>query len=129
MKVIDKIRKRLGLYWAAYARPALLVVDFTLIALGLCYCSFVIPKLVGITSLLFGFAPLILLFVLHVILVVFYIYFAGRIEEAFEDEDETFSRETARMKLWRAILVDTTPLNVSYLALKEHSPPYVFHFK
>ena len=129
MKVINTILKRWRSYWTTYARPALLVADFALITLGLSYCSFVIPELSDITSLLLGFAPLILLAALHIILVVFYIYFIGRAEEAFEEENEKFSRESARRKIWRAIYNDATPFNVSYISLKEHSPPAFIHLQ
>jgi len=99
------------------------VIILSLLKLGLFLKQ--IPEFATSISLIEGFAPLIGLIVLHILLVVIYIFFFDKVEKTFEEGSESFSRESSRKKMWQINRNDTVPHNVSSVFLKEHSPPYV----
>ena len=77
----------------------------------------------AVRSLLIGFAPLIGLFVLLVILVLLYSLLLSSVESTFAADDDHTSRATKEKSKWYRVAHCLSNLLTHCLSLKEHSPP------
>jgi len=108
-----------------------LVRFYAVIIAGLASCSIIgiylaqeHPAVAVLSSLLNGFAPVIGLFILLIILALLYSHFLDSIERIFTCEDDNAVPEGRTRNKWHIIRsVTSSPLSTHYLSLKEHSPP------
>jgi hypothetical protein len=81
------------------------------------------PAVTVLTSLLSGFAPLIGVCVLLIILALLFSYLICTVERTLADEDDGMSPEPHLKSKWRRVTCCLTRLLARCLSLKEHSPP------
>ena len=77
-----------------------------------------------LSSLLIGFAPLIGLFLLHVLLALLFFLFLCEAERIFIGDDNKAVPERETKNTWRLIRsFIASPIAAQFISLKEHSPP------
>ena len=77
-----------------------------------------------LSSLLIGFAPLIGLFLLHLLLALLIFLLLCEAERRFTGDENNAVPERETKKTWRLIRsFIASPIAAHYLSLKEHSPP------
>lgn len=81
------------------------------------------PTVAVVSSLLSGFAPLIGLFVLLIILALLFSYISCAVEQMFADEDDGIVPEPHLKSKWHRVAPCLPDLLAQHLPLKEHSPP------
>ena len=81
------------------------------------------PTITALSSLLCGFAPLIGLFVLLIILAILFSYLICTVERMLADEDDGIVPEPHLKSKWDHVTYFPSELLTYCLGLKEHSPP------
>jgi hypothetical protein len=96
---------------------------FSLIAAG--YLAQEHPTVVVLSSLLSGFAPLIGLCVLLVIVSLLISFLICTVERALADEDDGLASEPHLKSKWHRVAYFPSDLLAHRLSLNEHSPPAI----
>ena len=87
------------------------------------YLAQKLPTIAVLTSLVSGFAPLIGLFVLLIILALLFSYLICTVERMLADEDDGIIPEPHLKSKWDHVTHCLSDLFAYCLSLKEHSPP------
>ena len=103
--------------------PAIIMTGFASALIMAGYLARGHPTVAVLSSLLCGFAPLIGLFVLLIILALLYSYLICTIEHILADEDDGIIPEPHLKSKWHHITHCLPDLFAHPLSLKEHSPP------
>ena len=103
--------------------PALIMTEFASALITAGYLSRGHPTVAVLSSLLCGFAPLIGLFVLLIVLALLFSYLICTVERMLADEDDGIVPEPHLKSKWDHVTYFPSELLTYCLGLKEHSPP------
>ena len=100
-----------------------MMIGFAFSCIGMYYLPREHPAVAVVSSLLSGFAPLIGLFVLLIILALLFSYLICAAERMLANEDDGVLPEPHLKSKWHDVTRCLPDLFAHRLSLKEHSPP------
>ena len=101
------------------------MIGFAFWGIGAGYLAQEHPAVAVLSSLLIGFAPLIGLFVLLIIVALLISFLICTFERILTDEDADIVSEPHLKSKWHRVALSLPDLLTHYLWLKEHSPPVI----